>query len=91
MGRIMRFYAAAKDGRHGDGGCGGTYLRIRRFLAKDRLLPAMKRGERLAVMTAGAYGYVLSSQYNLRPRAAEVMVQADGWHWCGRGRASERT
>jgi len=49
------------------------------FLAKDRLLPAMKRGERLAVMTAGAYGYVLSSQYNLRPRAAEVMVQADGW------------
>ncbi|NLP08875.1 diaminopimelate decarboxylase [bacterium] len=49
------------------------------FLAKDRLLPAMKRGERLAVMTAGAYGYVLSSQYNLRPRAAEVMVQGDGW------------
>ena len=49
------------------------------FLAKDRLLPAMKRGERLAVMTAGAYGYVLSSQYNLRPRAAEVMVQGESW------------
>jgi diaminopimelate decarboxylase len=44
------------------------------FLGKDRPLPAVKRGDLLAVMTAGAYGYAMSSTYNLRPRAAEVLV-----------------
>ncbi|MBI5888710.1 MAG: diaminopimelate decarboxylase [Deltaproteobacteria bacterium] len=46
------------------------------FLAKDRLLPEVKSGELLAVMSAGAYGFSMSSNYNARPRAAEVM--ADG-------------
>jgi diaminopimelate decarboxylase len=49
------------------------------FLAKDRVLPAMKRGDLLAVFTAGAYGFVMSSQYNSRPRAAEVLVDGDAW------------
>ncbi len=49
------------------------------FLAKDRVLPAMKRGDLLAVFTAGAYGFVMSSQYNSRPRAAEVLVDGDQW------------
>jgi len=48
------------------------------FLAKDRDLPAMERGEHLAVMTAGAYGYSLASNYNSRPRPAEVWV--DEYH-----------
>ncbi len=44
------------------------------FLAKKRLLPNVERGELLAVMTAGAYGFSLSSNYNARVRPAEVMV-----------------
>ncbi len=44
------------------------------FLAKDRRLAA-RPGELLAVMSAGAYGMVMSSNYNSRPRAAEVLVE----------------
>jgi len=47
------------------------------FLAQDRLLPAVAAGERLAVFSAGAYGFTMSSQYNARPRAAEVLVDGD--------------
>lgn len=47
------------------------------FLAKDRNLPAVQRGDYLAVMTAGAYGYSLSSNYNSRPRSIEVWVDGD--------------
>ncbi|HET8625721.1 MAG TPA: diaminopimelate decarboxylase [Gemmatimonadales bacterium] len=49
------------------------------FLALDRTLPLVERGDRLAVLGAGAYGFVMSSNYNSRPRAAEVVV--DGTHW----------
>lgn len=45
------------------------------FLAKDRKMKAVKKGEYLAVMSAGAYGFSMSSNYNSRPRAAEVMVK----------------
>lgn len=44
------------------------------FLARDRILTSVKRGDFLAVFGAGAYGYTMSSNYNSRPRAAEVMV-----------------
>jgi len=44
------------------------------FLAKDRRMPAVRPGDLLAVMSAGAYGFSMSSNYNSRPRAAEVMV-----------------
>ena len=44
------------------------------FLAKDRAMLVPKPGELLAVMSAGAYGFTMSSNYNSRPRAAEVMV-----------------
>jgi len=47
------------------------------FLAKDRPFPAVGRGDLLAVMSAGAYGFVMSSNYNTRPRAAEVLVNGD--------------
>jgi diaminopimelate decarboxylase len=49
------------------------------FLAKDRMLPPVKRGDLLAVFSAGAYGFVMSSQYNSRPRAAEVLVEGAKW------------
>ena len=48
-------------------------------LAKGRDLPPATRGDMLAVFTAGAYGFVMSSQYNARPRAAEVLVEGDGY------------
>jgi diaminopimelate decarboxylase len=44
------------------------------YLAKDRPLPAMKRGDLLAVFSAGAYGMAMASNYNSRVRAAEVLV-----------------
>jgi diaminopimelate decarboxylase len=44
------------------------------FLAKDRALPALHRGDLLATFSAGAYGMSMSSNYNSRPRAAEVLV-----------------
>jgi diaminopimelate decarboxylase len=49
------------------------------FLAKDRVLPPLARGDLLAVFSAGAYGFVMSCQYNSRPRAAEVLVKGDRW------------
>jgi diaminopimelate decarboxylase len=49
------------------------------FLAKDRDLPDVEPGELLAAATAGAYGSVLSSNYNSRTRAAEVLVEGDHW------------
>jgi len=45
------------------------------LLAKDRQLPEIQEGDLLAVLNAGAYGYSMSSQYNSRPRAAEVMIR----------------
>ena len=47
--------------------------------------PALERGERLAVLGAGAYGFVMASNYNTRPRPAEVMV--DGGALVGRAAA----
>ncbi len=50
------------------------------FLAKDRLVKNLGAGEVLAVMSAGAYGFSMSSNYNSRPRAAEVMVDGAGFY-----------
>ena len=47
------------------------------FLARDRRLPRVQRGELLAVMSAGAYGFAMSSNYNSRPRPPEILVQGD--------------
>jgi diaminopimelate decarboxylase len=47
------------------------------FFAKDRAIPLLERGELIAVMSAGAYGFTMSSNYNSRPRAPEVMVSGD--------------
>jgi diaminopimelate decarboxylase len=45
------------------------------YFCKDRPLPAQKAGDRLALLSAGAYGFVMASNYNTRPRAAEVLVE----------------
>jgi diaminopimelate decarboxylase len=47
--------------------------------ARDRELPAPRRGEQLAILDAGAYGFAMSSNYNLRPRPAEVVVEGGGF------------
>ena len=49
------------------------------FLALDRPLPDVGAGALMAVRNAGAYGYVMSSNYNSRPRPAEVLVDGDTW------------
>ena len=49
------------------------------FLGKDREL-ALAEGDLLAVRSAGAYGFVMSSNYNTRPRAAEVLVDGEATH-----------
>lgn len=45
------------------------------FFAKDRELPQVNKGDLLAIMSAGAYGYVMSSNYNVRGRVPEVIVK----------------
>ncbi len=50
------------------------------FLAKDRILPEIRPGELLAVMSAGAYGFVMASNYNSRPRVPEVLVKGGETH-----------
>ena len=47
------------------------------FLAKDRSFPSVEEGDLLAIRSAGAYGFAMSSNYNGRPRAAEVLVRGD--------------
>ncbi|MHC4335755.1 MAG: diaminopimelate decarboxylase family protein [Planctomycetota bacterium] len=44
------------------------------FFARDRTLPPVRRGDLLSIFTAGAYGFTMSSNYNARGRAAEVLV-----------------
>ncbi len=50
------------------------------FIARERALPEMRQGELLAVMSAGAYGFSMSSNYNMRGRAAEVLVDGDKFY-----------
>ena len=47
------------------------------FLAKDRKLPQPQPGDLLAVMSAGAYGYTMASNYNSRPKTPEVLIKDD--------------
>jgi len=48
-------------------------------LGFDRVLPPLKRGDLVSVFSAGAYGFVMSSQYNSRPRACEILVEGDSF------------
>ncbi len=50
------------------------------YLAKKRTIPRFERGDLLAVMSAGAYGFTMASNYNSRPRVAEVLVKDDRYY-----------
>ncbi len=50
------------------------------FFARERPLPEPKEGDLFALMSAGAYGFVMASNYNARPRAPEVLVDGDRAH-----------
>ncbi len=50
------------------------------YLAKDRELPELERDDLLAIMSAGAYGFVMASNYNSRPRPPEVLVRDGEYH-----------
>ncbi|MDQ2777258.1 MAG: diaminopimelate decarboxylase [Acidobacteriota bacterium] len=50
------------------------------FFARDRELPMLKEGDLVAIRTAGAYGFVLASNYNSRPRACELLVDGSRIH-----------
>jgi len=50
------------------------------FFARDRRLPALKPGDLIALRTAGAYGFVLSSNYNSRPRPCELLIDGRRVH-----------
>ncbi len=56
------------------------------YLAQERDLPPFAAGDLLAVMTAGAYGAVMSSTYNSRLLVPEVLVR---WRFCGRKAAPD--
>jgi len=49
------------------------------IFAADRELPELKAGDLVAILTAGAYGAVMSSAYNARPPAPEILVKGDLW------------
>jgi diaminopimelate decarboxylase len=55
------------------------------FLALDRRLPGLHAGDGLAILGAGAYGFVMASNYNSRPRPPEVVVDGGNW-WVSRER-----
>lgn len=50
------------------------------FFAQDRALPPLKSDDRIAVLSSGAYGFVMSSNYNSRPLLPEVLVDGDHFH-----------
>ncbi|MCM8813279.1 MAG: diaminopimelate decarboxylase [Candidatus Omnitrophica bacterium] len=69
---------AARGGRRRAADVVGPVCESGDFLAKDRLLPAgVRQGNVIAVLSAGAYGFSMSSNYNSRRRAAEVLVSGD--------------
>jgi diaminopimelate decarboxylase len=66
-----------KEGRAHQADVVGPICESGDYLAKERQLPEFERGELVAVMSAGAYGFTMSSNYNSRPRVAEVLVNRD--------------
>ena len=50
------------------------------YLAKDRDLPELHRDDLVAVMSSGAYGFTMASNYNSRPRPPEILVRGDEYH-----------
>jgi diaminopimelate decarboxylase len=59
------------------------------FLAQNWAMPPVSPGDTLAIFTAGAYGFVMSSNYNARCKPAEVLVDGDEFHVIGRRQTYE--
>jgi diaminopimelate decarboxylase len=76
-----------REGEKTSGDVVGPICESGDFLAKDRLLPPLEPGDLVAVMSAGAYGFTMASNYNSRPRAAEVLVRGSE-QWVVRDRES---
>jgi diaminopimelate decarboxylase len=66
--------ASSKDGPRETADVVGPICETGDFFARDRELPITQEGDLLALLDAGAYGMVLASNYNTRPRPAEVLV-----------------
>ena len=58
---------------------GGPVCESGDFFARGRAVAGARVGDYMALAAAGAYGFVQSSNYNSRPRAAEVLVDGDRW------------
>jgi diaminopimelate decarboxylase len=69
-----------RDGRGCTADVVGPVCESGDFFAKDRALPRLEPGDLLAVMSAGAYGFVMASNYNTRPRPPEVLVDGAAFH-----------
>jgi diaminopimelate decarboxylase len=71
--------SVTEDGSVGDADLVGPVCESGDYLARDRELPDAREGDLLAVMCAGAYGFSMASNYNSRPRPAEVLVRGERW------------
>ncbi len=74
---ILPVQEPAQDGAEQEADVVGPICETGDFLAKDRLMPSVRPGELLAVMSSGAYGFSMSSTYNSRPKVAEVLVSGE--------------
>ncbi len=77
---IVPVRAPAPDAEYAPTDVVGPVCESGDFLAQDRLLPALQRGDLIAVRGAGAYGAAMGSNYNSRPRAVEVLVDGPQHH-----------
>jgi diaminopimelate decarboxylase len=76
--RVVPWTERAASGRPVD--VAGAVCESSDVFARGRNLPELARGDGLAVLDTGAYGFVMSSNYNLRPRCAEVVIDAGTHH-----------
>ncbi len=75
---ILRDGKAVTDGERENVYVTGNICESGDLLCKDRNLPVIHRGDLICVLDAGAYGFSMSSSYNSRPRAAEVLITKEG-------------
>jgi diaminopimelate decarboxylase len=68
-----------EDGAVADADLVGPVCETGDYLARDRELPDAREGDLLALMRTGAYGFSMASNYNSRPRPAEVLVRGERW------------
>ena len=76
---ILPLRAASNGGRGLRADIVGPVCESGDFFAQDRQIPEVLPGDLLAVCTAGAYGFAQASNYNARPRAAEVLIENGSW------------